>query len=115
MTPEDQIHRDVVKHIRARQVPGTVWWHTPNDGKRSYKTANRLKQMGVRAGVSDLVFFRDGELFALELKAPGNTPTENQLKFMDDVRQAGGHAVCAEGAQEAIACLVAWGCIREAA
>jgi hypothetical protein len=109
---ELQIHQAVVKRLRALAAPGLLWFHVPNDAKRGFKTAARLKSMGMRAGVSDLIAVRNGEIFALELKADGGRPTESQLEFLDDLRTAGGHGVVAEGLDEAINIIKAWGWIR---
>ena len=106
--PEAQIQKAVLAHLKARGAKDMVYWHTPNGGKRNVIEAVRFKAMGVRPGVSDLIFLRNGEAFALELKAADGRPTENQLKFLSDFRNAGGHAVCAEGLNEAIAILETW-------
>lgn len=59
--------------------PDVVFWHTPNGGERrdAFEGA-RLKQMGVQAGIPDLLFLRltaftegaFGLLFAMEWKKP---------------------------------------------
>lgn len=36
--------------------PWARWWHTPNEGKRSMATGQKLRNMGMRAGVPDLAF-----------------------------------------------------------
>lgn len=115
MLSELEIHKAVVANLRALCTPGALYWHTPNDAKRSYKTASRLKSMGMRAGVSDIIAVHQGEIFALELKADKGRPTESQLEFLDDLRAAGGHGAVAEGLDEALACLEAWDILRRAA
>lgn len=61
-------------------APGVEFWHTPNGGeRRDGFEGKRLKEMGVQAGVPDLLFLRPtrftegtfGLLFGLELKRPG--------------------------------------------
>jgi hypothetical protein len=113
--PEDDIQRAVVQHLRARATPGTVYWHTPNGGHRNMIEAVRFKSLGVRAGVSDIIALRNKEAFALELKAPGGRPTEAQLEFQSDFRAAGGHAVVAEGLDEALRILEAWNLLKRSA
>lgn len=61
-------------------APGVVFWHTPNGGHRSAKEGKDLKEMGVAAGIHDLLFLKPtyqqmdgrviGTLFGLELKEP---------------------------------------------
>lgn len=117
---EDQIQRAVCDHLRSRGYPDVVWFHVPNGmklgGKRNSKgfpiAAARLKGLGVRPGVFDLILFRNGELFCLELKALGGRPTQHQLKFQSDIIAARGRAVVAEGLNEALAILEWWGLLR---
>jgi hypothetical protein len=114
--PEQDMHKDVAKHIRARGVPGLVWWHTQNGarygGKNPAMHGAIMKSLGVRAGVSDFVFLYDGRFYALELKAIGGKPTEAQQQFMDDVNKAGGYALCVAGLDLALKVLRAWGLLR---
>lgn len=109
---EDKIQEAIASHLRLRGVPGLVWWHTANGGKRNAREAARLKKHGVRAGVSDLVLFYAGNLFALELKAPGNRPTVSQLEFLSDVDKQGGYTAWVEGLDRALACLKSWGLVK---
>jgi len=110
--PEERIHRAVVDHLRTRAKTGVVWWHTPNGGKRGIAEARRFKALGVRPGVSDLLAFFNGELFCLELKAPNGRPSESQFTFISDMQKQGAYACIAEGLNEAIAVLEAWGLLR---
>ena len=71
-----------------------------------------MKGLGVRAGVSDLIAVYEGRAFALELKAEGGRPTEAQLQFIEDFQAAGGHAVVAEGLDQALRTLEAWKLLR---
>lgn len=67
----------------------------PNGGKRDVREAARLKAEGVKAGVSDLLLplRRDGFFgLWLELKAPGNTPTEKQHEWLRRMARAGYRA-----------------------
>lgn len=115
--PEQDLHRAVVAHLKTRGAPGLVWWHTPNGaflgGKRNRKgmaiQGAIMKSLGARAGVSDLVFLYRGHFYALELKAPGNKPTEHQYEFMDDVKDADGFAAWSDNLDRAIGILEIWG------
>lgn len=114
--PEQVLHKAVADQIRVRAVPGLVWFHVPNQGRRGGRKGiihgRILKGLGLRAGVSDLVFLHAAKFFALELKPDGETPTDEQLKFIADVNNAGGFATWAVGFDRAIACLEAWGLLR---
>lgn len=118
--PETQIQRAVVDHLRARGVDGLVFWHTPNGafygaGKNFNDKAARgaiMKRLGVRAGVSDIIAFHSGKLFCLELKAKGGRATEFQLQFLSDMDKQGAFTCCAEGLDQAVNILTAWGLLR---
>jgi hypothetical protein len=118
--PEDDIQRCIVAHLRQRGVPGLVFWHTPNGAKLGGKInakgiaiqGARLKGLGVRAGVSDIIAIHQGQIFALEIKAPGGRPTEAQLEFIDDMRNAGAFTSIAEGLDQAIRTIEMWGLVR---
>lgn len=113
--PEDAIQRAVVQHLRQRGVPGLIFWHTPNGGKRSPIEGAIFKALGVRAGVSDIIAVHDGKIFALELKAEGGTPTEAQLTFLSDMEKAGAYTGWVVGVDAAICALEDWGLLRGSA
>jgi hypothetical protein len=103
--PEQQIHRAVVQHLRQRGAPGLVFIHVPNGGKRRPIEAVIFKALGVRAGASDLLLWRDGKAFALELKAEGGRASKAQLQFLSDMERAGVHTCVAVGLDAAIRAL----------
>jgi len=111
-SPEVQIHAAVVAHLRLRAKPDVLWLHVPNGGKRDKISAAILKRMGTLAGAADLLFWHQGNAFALELKAPGGRLSELQLKFQARFNDAGGHTAVAEGLDRALACLEAWGLLK---
>jgi len=109
---EDDIQRAVIQHLKERGVPGVVYWHTPNGGKRRKTEAAILKGLGVRAGVSDLIFVHNSRIFALELKAPEGRPTESQMEFISDLNAAGGYGCIAHGLDRALKALETWGLLK---
>jgi hypothetical protein len=109
---ESEIHRAVCRHLQQRGAPGLVWWHTPNGGTRRPVEAAILKGLGVRAGVADLIFLRDGRAFALELKTDDGRSTMEQMAFVSDFNAAGGTASMAHGLDQALRALETWGLLR---
>ena len=118
---EDQFQMALVQHIELLKVPGVVYWHTVNSAKLGGSrtrsgvplAAIRAKRMGLRAGVSDLVFLRpDGIMFTLELKSKGGYPTLEQYHFMDEINAAGGYAAWTDDLDRALLILEAWQLIR---
>lgn len=110
--PEDEIQRAVVQHLRQRGAPGLVFIHVPNGGRRKPVEAAIFKGLGVRAGASDILAWRGGKSFALELKAPGGRPTEAQLEFLAEMERAGAFTCVAEGLDRALAVIEEWGLVR---
>lgn len=118
--PEDKIQAAVVDHIHARGVPGLVFFHVANSSKLGGKRtasgvpleAIRLKRLGVRKGVSDLVFIWCARIFLLELKAGKNTATKEQRAFLADCAAQGATTAVATGIDEALRALEGWGLLR---
>ena len=84
-------------------------YHVPNEAKRSKATAARMAAMGLRAGVPDLCLDAPAGKYhglRIELKVEPNRPTEQQKKWLRNLRISGYFAaVCysAPAAQSLIA------------
>ena len=111
-TSEQAVQRAVCQHLRQRSASGLVWWHTPNGGRRNPVEAAIFSGLGVRPGVADLILLHDGRAFALELKTERGRPTTAQMQFISEFRAAGGEASIANGLDEAMRLLEAWGLLR---
>jgi hypothetical protein len=117
---QEQIHRPLVQHLRLRGALGLVYWHSPQGayygiGKSARTRGAIMSGLGVRAGVSDLVFLHQGKFYALELKSPGKTPDPDQVAFLASIVEAGGHAEYVDNLDDALATLEGWGLLRGAA
>lgn len=99
-------------HLTIRAAPSVVWWYTSNGGNRSTAEAGRFKALGVKAGVPDLLVVRAGQLFALELKAPGGRVSNAQQEMLAELQAAGAQTAVAFGLDEALAEFERWGLIR---
>lgn len=75
------------------RYPELRWLHhIPNGGSRNKQEAVKLKQMGVKAGVSDLHLpFPKGAYIGLyiEMKYGSNKPTKEQIEFLSTMQDAG--------------------------
>lgn len=81
---EDYFQRAVARYIWA-QFPKVLWFHPPNGGYRNAREGAKFKEMGVKAGVSDLIFLEprlDYHGLIIELKTKKNQPNENQMEFL---------------------------------
>jgi hypothetical protein len=110
--PEQQVQKAVLGHLAWRAVPGVWWCHYPAGGWRSPIEAAIFKSLGVVAGVPDLLLVRDGQLYALELKAEAGRLTDVQSDAQAKMRRAGAIVATARGVDEALGQLVLWGLIR---
>lgn len=73
--PEQELQIQVANFLRYA-MPPTVFWFAPNPGiarKKGARVGKIQKNMGVKAGVPDLVFMRGMKPFGIELKAPRGT------------------------------------------
>ena len=113
------MQRTLVQHLKARGVPGLVWFHVPNGarlgGRRGAAVAAaQLKAQGLTPGVSDLILIHERQPYALELKAPKGRASEAQEQFLSDFENAGGKGSIAYGLDEAIEVLELWKLLRGA-
>ena len=92
--PESKLQKECVKWFQY-QYPEyrKLLFHPTNGTKRTIKTAIYLKQQGVVAGVSDLIFLLPNKKFpflCIEMKAGKNSQSEYQKEFAVAVEKVGG-------------------------
>lgn len=111
---ELQIHIAIVDLLRASALPGVMWFHPASGEHRDKRTAAKLKAMGVRPGVPDLVLFlADGSVCFIEVKRErGGRMSPEQLAFRAWADDRGLPYAVVRSVDEAWACLRAWGCLR---
>lgn len=111
--PEESIHRAVVTHLEMRVRPSVVWWHVPNGGKRTPGEAGKMRALGQRAGMPDLMLLDDGQLYCLELKPDrGGRLSPAQTERLDELSSAGARTYVAIGLDDALDALTRWGLLR---
>ena len=92
--------------LNERRYPELKWlYHVPNGGSRNRAEAVKLKQMGVKAGVSDLQLPAGKGIYGgicLEMKHEDGTIQKSQKEFLRDMAAAGKYAGVCYGAEEAI-------------
>jgi hypothetical protein len=103
--PEDALQRAIVEHYHQRAAPGVFMFAVPNGGFRRPVEAAILKATGTVAGIPDTIWIKDGQVFALELKAEGGRPTEIQLATIAAMEAAGAYCCIAVGLDAALAVL----------
>ena len=86
--------------------PELKWLHhCPNGGSRNQREAVKLKQMGVKAGVSDLCIPYPKGIYCglyIEMKFGDNRQTDSQKEFLKDMAGAGHFVATCYSAEEAI-------------
>ena len=95
--PEQQIQRAVFEHLALRGAPAMFAFHPANGGWRSRVEAAILKGMGVRAGLPDIIAVKDGQCYALELKASDGCLTSAQRDAHAALAVAGATVAVAYG------------------
>lgn len=89
-----------------KRYPELKWlFHVPNGGSRNRMEAVKLKQMGVKAGVSDLCLpYPKGIYHGLfiEMKYGRNRQQDTQKEFLADMAAAGHFVATCYSAEEAI-------------
>lgn len=89
---EYALHKAIV-HYLHQVMPWNLAFHPANGERRDMKTAVRLKAMGVRPGVPDLVIpYGAGRMLWLEIKAPGGRASKAQREYINKLRNY-GHTV----------------------
>ena len=95
--------RNGVPRVTPALRPGVEFWHTPNGGqRRDAFEGKRLNELGVLAGVHDLLFLRPtrftegafGLLFGMEWKKPGGRLSAAQIDVQPRLLRAGMAASC---------------------
>ena len=84
---EDQLQKQVAAYLTLR-YPQVIWFHTPNGGSRNFFEACKLKLMGVKPGVPDLMILaRKGGYYglAVELKVGKNKTTDSQTEWLQNL------------------------------
>ncbi len=84
MNKEDNLLLSVASYLRL-QYPNVLFCHIANERKTSVWQGAKLKKLGVRAGMPDILIFQPNKTYsglALELKIKPNKPTKNQLEVL---------------------------------
>lgn len=68
----------------------------------------KLRRMGLRSGVADLVIVKDGRAYFLEMKRHNGKQSVNQLQFEAEAIRAGAEYAVAHSFDEAVEILCRW-------
>jgi hypothetical protein len=108
MRSEDTEQMNVIQWAgwNMNRYPELKWLHhCPNGGSRNKAEAIKLKQMGVKAGVSDLCLPYPKGIYCglyIEMKFGKNRQQDSQKEFLADMAAAGHFVATCYSAEEAI-------------
>lgn len=108
MRSEDTEQIAVVQwaQYNMNHYPELKWLHhCPNGGSRNQREAVKLKQMGVKAGVSDLCLPYPKGIYCglyIEMKFGDNRQTDSQKEFLADMAEVGHFVATCYSTEEAI-------------
>jgi hypothetical protein len=91
LTKEDILQESCVRLLEFK-YKDLVWFHVPNEGKRTKFEQFKFKVLGCVAGVSDLIILENNNNsrgLAVELKYGRNKCTKDQVDFMERLSRKG--------------------------
>lgn len=93
---EDDLQKAVVDWLYVQEAMGRLaFFAVPNEGKRSWRTANRMRSLGMRSGVPDLVIVSHFGTAYIELKTPKGRIQDSQRDWEAKITDFGiRHAIC---------------------
>lgn len=109
---EEAIHRAVVELLQVSARPGVFWTHMPAGELRTEATGRKLKAMGTKPGVPDLILVKDGHFYGLELKREEGRLSPAQISAHQELAKAGATVAVAYGLDDAIRVLKGWEMVR---
>lgn len=108
MRSEDTEQMAVIQwaQYHVNKYPELKWlYHCPNGGSRNKQEAVKFKQMGVKAGVSDLCLPYPKGIYCglyIEMKFGNNRQQASQKEFLADMAAAGHFVATCYSADEAV-------------
>lgn len=110
--PEARIQAEIVLIL---SMAGVYCFSVPNEsaGKATPQKIQRLKAMGLRPGITDLVLVGDsGVAHFLEIKTESGKLSESQVRFRDWCHKKGWPWAIARSPTEALDTATAWGLVK---
>lgn len=108
---EGPIHRAVLQYLRL-VLRGAVIHHSPNEvdlsGAAVARAIAKAKSKGMLTGFPDILVIWAGQVWAFEVKAPGNKPTAEQARVGADIVSQGGKWAVVRSVDEAAAYVAQW-------
>ncbi len=103
--PERSFQKSVAQYLDSI---GVLWFHPPNEAKRTPRQGAALKAQGLKAGVPDVMIIERRGSFppynglAIELKVGYNKPSEHQKEWLKRLEDAGWKTLVSYSLDEVI-------------
>lgn len=104
----DLVHLPLMKLCKSHPILGMnakFMFHVENERRtESFAQGNLRKAMGVKTAISDLLLLypsREYHGLVMELKAPGRTPTADQVEYLESMASVGYCAIWFDNAKKA--------------
>jgi len=108
---ERDIHQSIVDWLQVALPDGSVFHHSPNEGRHKVQYRVMQKRLGVRAGWPDIEIFANRTWWRedtglhwapvfLEIKTPTGRLSENQKRIHDKLNKAGCHVAVVRSIDE---------------
>ena len=99
---EDRLQQAVARLLDSYNL---LWMHCPNELKAKPQYLKKRASMGVKSGVPDCLILTPNNKYkgmAIELKVGYNKPTDNQLKWLDDLKKIGYYTLVSYSLEQVI-------------
>ncbi|MEP3245141.1 MAG: hypothetical protein ABJN40_13345 [Sneathiella sp.] len=93
--PEYDLQCAVARFLAIALPPEAVWFHVPNGEKRSKLVSARLKEMGLKPGVPDILIYHRHQIYFIELKVGSKGASSYQCDMIEALEKNGAiGAIC---------------------
>jgi hypothetical protein len=109
--PEDALQESQVAYLERLRAAGRLeYFAVPNEAKRSFGLAAKMKKRGLRAGVPDLcILTTTGLCGFIENKAPKGTETDPQKEWAGWLTENGHRYALVRSFEQFLHTLYTWG------
>lgn len=101
---EDRMQNKVMNYLKYN-YPKALFTHMTSEGKRSPFERYKMKVLGAKPGVPDVMIFTPNKNYnglAIELKVGYNKPSDNQKKWLKSLEDAKWKAIWSNNFDEVI-------------
>lgn len=86
---EAEIHASIVLYLLSANIPGLIFHHSQNEGRRGWRAQRWLKTSGTLTGWPDLIFLFRARAMLMEIKRPGEKLSDVQRAVHTRIADAG--------------------------